>query len=669
MYGPTIDSLIRSGVVVLLHDYRSGSAKDWGSYGTNGGILSSGCRFTGPSGALRFPAATDEVTVADAPELRLTAGSIVAVAGQGGFTSQVNYERIFRRFSVTQGFVFAIHAAQMVLYGDGPAAKTVTTSVIGTRSIGCTFSSGDTPIAYKDGISAGNFSGALTFTAAVGTVEIGNWNNGTPLRSPLSCLLLANRILTPTEMAACHAELLAARWPSKQYSIGKRMQGSVIGEANLLAGYTLRPSGLSVPSHDGAFTGTISGQAQHVNSILGDALSLGRVTGAVDLGVGNAQIDPTTDSHWVEVWARPLDVAMVDAYSILIGKKVTGWGNYVSGGIEHSSTQSILSWRNGGGYATVTAAVVPRNKLTHYLYQFDYTTGNAYLYIDGVQYGPTAIGAMIATEGTNWNVGKCGGINVSYDEGFGGLVINPRIGTGVLTPAQVQARYLEGAKAVQFKTDWGYSISPADEGGVTGQQIGGNASPFRAGDATGRWAVETDTIEGRLCKVLTCKTAGTVYIPASYFHQATATEASFGTFKWWFYKAAATDIVANFISEFPVWNAAGNDGYVLALNSLERVALQYTIAGVTNNLFTSANDYFTVATWHAVDITRSLVGSFSVYIDRALVTTITGANPVTNTSTTVSNSMGFAMGVGDKIALGDSFGNHGIVKMLGVVAP
>lgn len=656
-YGSQIAALLREGAIALLHDYRSGSALDQVPGGTNHGVLSSGARFLGPASALTFPATTDEVTVADAASLRLTAGSIIAVS-ERGFTSQVNYETLAHKWGANIGYQLYLGAGIVIFRGDA-TIRTITTNILGKRSVGVAFTSGGTPIGYADGLSLGNFSGTVTVTTGAADAQVGNISNSQRCQSPLSAVLLANRILTPTEMAACHAELLAARWPSKQYSIGKRVQGSVIGEANLLAGYTLRPSGLSVPSHNGAYTGTVSGQAQHVNSILGDALSLGRTTGAVDLGVGNAQIDPTTDSHWVEVWARPLDVAMSDASAPIIGKGVIGaYSHYGNFGIEHQANNYYLYWLNATPAYVFVGGPAPRNKLTHLLYQVDRVTNNAYLYVDGVQYGPTAIGAdLLAAQATNWIVGKNGSTTAAFDESFGGLVCNPRIGTGVLTPAQVQSRYLEGARAVQFKTDYGYSISPADEGGVTGQQIGGGSSPFRAGDAVGRWRIETDTIDGRTCKVLTCKTTGVVYVPASYFHAATPTEAAFGTWDWWVYDSGLLSKV-KFIATANAGASDAPPGYYLQHAVDNSVAVLEAGVGYVVSGGTATHN-----AWHHYRVTRSLSGLFTAYIDG--VAFGTGAD----TTTTAGYYITLYSGAGFKIALGDTVGDHCIAKMLGVVAP
>ena len=109
----TLQALLREGVIKLLHDYRSGSAYDWSGNG-NTGTLSSGCKWTGPAGSLRFPSTTDEVTVADAAELRLTAGSIVAVS-EHGFTSQTAFEGFVSKRGATPNYELYADATRLYL--------------------------------------------------------------------------------------------------------------------------------------------------------------------------------------------------------------------------------------------------------------------------------------------------------------------------------------------------------------------------------------------------------------------------------------------------------------------------------------------------------------------------------------------------------------------------
>jgi len=199
--GSLIEELKRDGSLVLWHRYNIGSRLDRSGQG-NDGTLSAGCFWDG--GGLSFAANTDEVTVADVAGLRLTTGSIV-VAGE--FMSQTATEYLLAHDNAGSGYSLGLNATQLLFTGDG-VARTIAATLTGCRSLGATFETGNTPIGYTNGLSIGNFSGSVTVTGASVATEIGNWANSGRCKSALHQAILVNRILTPTEMATLHGELM-----------------------------------------------------------------------------------------------------------------------------------------------------------------------------------------------------------------------------------------------------------------------------------------------------------------------------------------------------------------------------------------------------------------------------------------------------------------------------
>jgi len=263
--------------------------------------------------------------------------------------------------------------------------------------------------------------------------------------------------------------------------------------------------------------------------------------------------------------------------------------------------------------------------------------------------------------GTHWN----------FSAGIDGDLYKPRIYDYELSQEEVSAKYLEGAQAIQFQTDWGFQVSPAAEGGVLHQQIGTRSSPFRAGDATFRGVIETDTVNGRLCKVLTCTVAGRSYLSTELFFDTTPTEAAFGTWEFGWYRDAAVggNTMFHFVQSYPVWDNAANDGYVLYHQSGGNTLV---LARIDNGAIVGVIDTYggvAVATHYRHRITRSSAGVFNVYILGGAFATWTLIMTGTDTTYTVSNYMGFLQQIGDKGHLGNISGDDGIVKRLGVVAP
>lgn len=198
--------LIDDGSMALYQDYRSGTLLDWSGNG-NSGAASSGCRLIGAGGSIGFSANTDEITVTNSASLGVTNMSLI-VLSTGGFQSQVTSEYIVsKRAGAAIHFQFYAIAGSLVFY-DGIAARTRSTNILGAKSIGMTYAAAGTAIGYQNGLSIGNFSGASTITTATANLEIGNWANIARCRSSLSAVMLVNKVLTATEMAQLHGELL-----------------------------------------------------------------------------------------------------------------------------------------------------------------------------------------------------------------------------------------------------------------------------------------------------------------------------------------------------------------------------------------------------------------------------------------------------------------------------
>jgi len=655
-----IQELIRSGNLVLWHDYRAGHTQDLSQNNSNNGVINGNCVWEG--NGLRFVDATAYVEVPHHASLNVTDATIVMLKPKRrnyalGIGSP-NLGYFVKEFGGA-GLILRVYLnANRLAVHDGANARWSGIAYNDDeRYVGMSSLAGTKIVGYREGVSIGLFNDVSSIPTSTHNVYIGICAAAMPYLGTMQSVMLINRVLTAAEHAQLYDELANLRWPTKFYASAKRTQGSYVGESGLLAGFNLKPAGGVVPSQVGAFTGTMSGDVMYQSGILGDGFAMGRTDGAVDLDVGNADIDPTTDSHWLEIWARPLDVAMSDIYVPIIGKGGVGVIFYRAPGISHLADRFRAGWSDsGGGLVVVDAMNTVHNKHTHLVLTCDHTNHEVYLYVDGVQFGPTAITTMAALQAHNWKVGKFGTTLASFDGGFGGLTVCPRIGTGVLTPAQVQARYLEGARAIQFQTDWGFQVSPAAEGGVLHQQIGGGASPFRAGDTSFRGKIETDTVNGRLCKVLTCTTAGVVYVPTELFFDASPTECAFGTWDLWAYKADASVFDMNLISNL---STGITTGYGIQWAADESVVV--TEYGVGNLV---AGGTASHSTWHRFRLTRSSAGIFIPYIDG-----VTFGTSAAELTTTTASYMLFDMDLNDRICLGNIQGDDALTKYLGVVAP
>lgn len=221
--------------------------------------------------------------------------------------------------------------------------------------------------------------------------------------------------------------------------------------------------------------------------------------------------------------------------------------------------------------------------------------------------------------------------------------------------------YYNLAKTACWKTDYGPISSITSEGGIVGNYL--SNTKFQFGDTTGRFYVETDSINGKLCKVIRCSTAGVIYIDKAHLQQEAGAMA-FGEIEFWFYKPGAVSVSLTF-------NNTGTAGSIGNANEVyfasgEEVGIQRYAAGVwAANNFQTAASYCPISTWTKARITRTVAGIYNVFVNDNLVSpTATGTNPFTDTTYLTSETIRISMGAGSKISLGAIDGSHAIVKRL-----
>jgi hypothetical protein len=244
-----------------------------------------------------------------------------------------------------------------------------------------------------------------------------------------------------------------------------------------------------------------------------------------------------------------------------------------------------------------------------------------------------------------------------------GNVSNVKIFNRALTESEIQAEYNAGAKAVNFKTNYGVTETvSADTSGELSN------SPFRV--ESGSFHISNDTINGCSAKVIDDVTAGVVQIPSAYFHGG-YTQAAHGTFECLMYQGNAaneTDFV--FIGN---QNTAPTDatfnGYSLRFGSAQQVSLIKWTNGVLGVLGSTAAAAINTGQWYRVKVTVSAGGEFSFYLDDILVDVSggSGSNPVVDTSHTTSKHLLFSFGASDKAAYATKNGDCSIVKYQGIV--
>lgn len=611
MSGEFLQSLIRDGKVAGWWPFNAGHVQDL-SGNNNHGTINGNCYFE--SDGLRFVDNTAYVNVPHHTSLNLTNVTMVLLKPEQR-SSQVSSGGLqcawLSKWSGGGGSPWYVYFGdyRLKLY-DGTATRITGASYDDDErytALSLAAAGGGTAIGYREGVSIGNFSGASTLAVNTRNLRIGWTTAAVNYDGTIQSVMLLNVALTESEHALLYADLIELEWPTCCHGHAERYQDVDKKESGLVAGWDMRPAGGVIPDQVGGSDGMIHGGAFYQSGILGNALKFNGVDGYIDCGnVGTIKS--------LAFWTNP-----------------------------ETTTEDFIDLDGGTHTVEVVAGTIT-------------ATGwvAVSIFVDGV--ATTALKAglkqrVVISSATGFAASavKLGKETIFLD----GTMGNPEFFSTEKDVAWALADYLEGAKAIQFKIDWGMPVSPAQEGGILHQQIGTKDSPFQASDTTGRWKIETDTVNDQLCKVLTCTTTGKVYVKTSDFFDTTPTEAAFGTWDLWAYKANASTFNMNLISNL---NTGITTGYGFTWAADESVVVyEYGVGNVV------AGGIASHSTWHRFRLTRSSAGLFTPYIDNVVFGT-----PAIDLTTTTAEYTLFDMDAGDKLCLADVSGDECFYKMLGV---
>ena len=208
---------------------------------------------------------------------------------------------------------------------------------------------------------------------------------------------------------------------------------------------------------------------------------------------------------------------------------------------------------------------------------------------------------------------------------------------------------------IQYKTEWGAKVL----GNVGGNE---NLPGTDLWVNSGNMGITVQEINATPVKAVTCAAGGGFQVQALEF-KGDSFQDAYGTFEFWFRKAAGTTFIAHFIAD----DLAGTNGYSFRVSATEVVTLVHNGAG---NLFATTAAYVTADTWYQVRITRKQAdGMFTAYLDGVLVTADSGANPVAENTVKASTYIVFDVGTGDHVGISDLAGNYSLWKGHGVISP
>lgn len=426
------------------------------------------------------------------------------------------------------------------------------------------------------------------------------------------------------------------KWPTRTIRYGSRPQVVRGEESGLVGGYNMIPENGVLADESGLGKDGAAGARSVVeHCILGPFRKY--VSGASKGSILGAADDFPLTSVTMEFWVRGVAEGERAWCTNYFEDTSDGWGI----AIESDMIYVVDDIDNVDTVRYTTAWI--NDKLTHVVAQMRTDKENL-LYIDGhlVGSGEYSSDLWNSIAGELVHGDRSGNGDFCPDNGIVGPI---RIYDEAKSQQWVTRRYLEGARAIQLATGWGFHET------ISNYTAGDYVEP---GDGlrvvSGEWAVEVDTINGADAKVLSCKADGQIWIPACYFF-ATAAEQAYGTWKAWLKKAEASEMQIYTVTDAQAPTA----GYALKWAADEAVTIEETGVGTVVGGGSASAD-----TWHELAMTRRYDGLFEGFVDRASFGT------ADDDTTQESEGILIEADAGDAIALSDPRGNHCLSKQLGV---
>jgi len=622
-------NLPKQANLVLDHRYFNGSFKDY-SGNSNDGTPTT-CHFEKhPDKHIKFEG-TDLITVADSSELQLTAMTLIAY---GNFEDYIAADRVIsKKDGVGSNWEWYMSDTTMRI-NDGVNDKSATFTWKGAKSLAITVAAGSSiPKAYKDGVFATDFNGAIILSADDAPVKIGNrYSGGQPNPNPIKGVLIYNTALTDEEMAQAHEWIMQQTSPSfmkKNFSYPSRITGK---EDGLVFGADMENvHGKIIDKTGNNNNGTITDCTQ-TNGLQGiKALDFNGTSSIVTIS-DNAILDLDSDMS-ISILVKQ---GVIGSYNEVFTKR-DGTDEGFKLDIDDGEVRFVYENTDGDVITLQSSEVLENNVWYHLMVTVD-KDGDSTLYIDNVSKATdTTPSGLIG----NADDLKIGGL-VNF---FTGQIAEPQLFDYVLSADDRKALYNQYAKLSTFIDDLkDANESIAVEGGAIGAPL--SNTEWKFGDTTARYKVSRDENLEVGAKVIECTTGGTLYQESLQ---------AYGTWEFDFYKIGSTNIYVLFMADTIGGNeATGQDAYMFYGNTTEIIRLRENNDGVGSNLFATTTAYFSPSNWYSMRVTRRYDGTFTFYIKGGAFTTwtlvVAGSNPVLDDTITTSKYVVLDMEAGDKIA-------------------
>lgn len=619
--------------LVLDHRYFNATFRDFSGNG-NEGTPTSGVYFKNTEDgrkAIKFGGA-DAVDVSDDASLQLTEGTIVAY---GDFKLMDEQSRLVAKRDAggtNYDFHYNDATTEMCMF-DGSTNACITQSIVGAKTIGCVFGTGEAPDFFLDGVLKGTSASTNTVTADDAPMTIGNLyskDGSQDMTNPMSGALVWNVQLTEDEMGQVHEWIMAQRTPT--YPKMNFVYPSLVDakENGTLFAASLENVHGSVVDKLGGSQGTITAAAREEFPGKIAALTFQDNLGEVvfgdisDLGSGDftlrclLRINTTGDTGSIITKAQDTNNRWLLYQS----------ASDVLGFFANASSTVVINSANN-----VTLQV---GRLYHVIVTGD-RSGNLTYYLDAVAGDSDAFVDASSIDNTgNFQLGSdAAGVNTAANTTVGEVQIWNR----VLSSSEIIADYNKYAKLPYFLDDLkDANVSVAAEGGAARNFL--SNTDWRFFTTTGNFKIADATGGDLYEKEIHCSTGNATGVLYRDSKQA------YGTWEFDFYKGAdANEYEFAFVATNVDANTRNN--YSLFLYSDESIGIARHNSGARANLLRSSASYISNSTWYRARITRAYNGDISLYIKSLYGNTdfqswtladssAAGTNPVNDTTYTSS---------------------------------
>lgn len=209
-----LKQLIDSGEIVLYHDYRSGTIKDWSVYNELASVITPANVWLRNQRLQGKSPSSGYLIMLDSAQYQLAEGSIIILAEFDRQSSSGPY--FLSRFDANKGYIFRIVSSTgLGFYGD-TITSSITLDIKNKNYVAVSFKANEKPEFFTDGIYRGQ--GALSLgaiTDPITNLYIGG-ASAYQLHSPYQAVLLVNRKLTAAEHLELYRDLAFLRWPQSE---------------------------------------------------------------------------------------------------------------------------------------------------------------------------------------------------------------------------------------------------------------------------------------------------------------------------------------------------------------------------------------------------------------------------------------------------------------------